>query len=403
MEILYPRCCGLDVHKQTVVACVIVPKVHEIRTFSTMTSDLLKLKEWLGQCQVTHVAMESTGVYWKPVYNVLEDSFSLLLANARHIKALPGRKTDVQDAEWIADLLRHGLIRGSFVPDRQHRELRELTRCRRTLLQERCRVIERIQKVLEGANIKLSSVASDIVGVSGRAMLEAMLQGVEDPKVLADMAKGTLRKKKASLEEALKGMIGEHQRKVLALHLRHLDYLDIEVLGLDEEINCHLEPFKDIMENLDEIQGINRRGAEEIISEIGVDMSHFATAAHIASWAGLCPGNNQSAGKRGKGKTRSGNRWLCSTLVQAARGAAISKGSYLSAQYHRLAARRGDKRAIVAVAHSILVIVYTMLKKGTTFQNLGALFYDQREKEHVLSRCVKRIKALGYNVDLQVA
>lgn len=309
----------------------------------------------------------------------------------------------MQDAEWIADLLRHGLLKGSFVPDRQHRELRELTRCRRTLLQERCRVIERIQKVLEGANIKLSSVASNIVGVSGKAMLEAMLQGVKDPQVLAEMSKGVLRKKKASLEEALNGMIGEHQRKILALHLRHLDYLDGEVSRLDADIKGYLSPFQDILENLDEIQGIDRRGAEEIISEIGIDMSHFATAKHLASCAGLCPDNNQSAGKRGRGKTRNGNRWLCSTLVQAARGAANSKDNYLSAQYRRLAARRGDKRAIVAVAHSILVIIYTMLKKGTTFQNLGALFYDEREKKHVLSRCVKRIKSLGYNVDLQVA
>lgn len=403
MEVLYPRCCGLDVHKKTVVACVITPKVKETRTFSTMTSDLINLMEWLVKCEVTHVAMESTGVYWKPIYNVLENHFTLLLVNAKHIKNVPGKKTDVKDAEWIADLLRHGLIKGSFVPEREQRELRELTRCRRSLLHERSRVINRIQKVLEGGNIKLSSVASDVVGVSGRAILEAMVSGVSDPKVLADMSKGALRNKKASLEEALKGTIGEHQKLVLKTHLDHLDFLDEKIAELDEEISCRMDKYKEILGKLDEIQGADRRSAEEIISEIGVDMSHFATSNHIASWAGLCPGNNQSGGKRGKGKTRNGNPWLCSTLVQVARGSARSKGNYLSAQYHRLVGRRGDQRAIVAVAHSILVIIYNMLKKGTSYQDIGAQYFDERDKKHVLSRFVKRIEALGYKVDLQVA
>ena len=368
MEVLHQKCCGLDVHKQTVVACVLAPRVRETRTFSTMTNDLLKLKEWLLECKATHVAMESTGIFWKPVYNVLEDAFTVLLVNPQHIKALPGRKTDVQDAEWIADLLRHGLVKGSFVPDREQRELRELTRCRRSLLQERNRVINRIQKVLEGGNIKLSSVATDIVGVSGRAILEAMVNGVEDPKALADMAKGLLRKKKTSLEEALKGVMGEHQKMILAAHLRHLDFLDREIARMDDEVGQRTGRFEKILKSLDDIPGIDRRSSEEIVAETGIDMSHFATAAHRASWAGLCPGNNQSGGKRRTGKTHKGNRWLCSTLVQAARGAARSKGNYLSAQYHRLVGRRGDKRAIVAVAHSILVIIYNMLRKDTSIR-----------------------------------
>lgn len=403
MEVLHRRCCGLDVHKQTVVACVLTPKKRETLTFSTMTGDLIKLKEWLLERKVTHVAMESTGVYWKPIYNVLEEDFTLLLVNAQHIKNLPGRKTDVQDAEWIADLLKHGLIKASFVPDREQREMRELTRCRRSLLQERSRVVERIQKVLEGGNIKLSSVASDVVGVSGRAMLEAMINGVDDPEVLAEMAKGTLRNKKTSLEAALKGVMGEHQRTVLGTYLRHLDFLDEEIAKLDDDISRRMNHLNDIIEKVDAIKGIDRRSAEEIIAEIGVDMSHFATSHHIASWAGLCPGNNQSGGKRGKGKIRKGNSWLKSTLVQSARGAVRNKKNYLAAQYHKLVGRRGDKRAIVAVAHSMLVIIYNMLKNGTPYQDLGALYFDQMNKEHVLSRFVKRIEGLGYKVNLQVA
>lgn len=393
----------MDVHKKTVVACVLAPRYRESRTFSAMTSDLLKLREWLLECKVTHVAMESTGVYWKPVYNLLEDTFTVFLVNPQHIKALPGRKTDVQDAEWIGDLLRHGLVKGSFVPDRAQRELRELTRCRRSLLQERNRVINRIQKVLEGGNIKLSSVATDVVGVSGRAILEAMVNGVEDPKALSEMAKGLLRKKKSSLEEALKGLMGEHQKMILATHLRHLDFLNEEIGKMDDEVNRRMDRPKELLDKMDEIPGIDRRNAEEIIAEIGTDMNRFPTAAHMASWAGLCPGNNQSGGKRRTGKTRKGNRWLCSTLVQAARGAARSKGNYLSAQYHRLVGRRGDKRAIVAVAHSILVTIYHMLGNGTNYQEPGDSYFDNRYKERVLQRTVKRIESLGYKVSLQVA
>jgi transposase len=401
MEVLYPRCCGLDVHKKTVVACVITKKLRETRTFSTMTADLLKLNDWLMANEVTHVAMESTGVYWKPIYNLLEDNLTLLLINAQHIKALPGRKTDVQDAEWIADLLRHGLVKSSFVPDREQRELRELTRYRRSLIQGRATVVNRIQKVLEGANIKLSSVATDITGASGRAMLTAMVNGVTDPKELAEMSKGRMRKKKDSLEEALNGLMGKHQKMMLQSQLRHLDFLDKEIAQLDDEIGKRMKPFEEIIERLDDIPGIDRRGSEEYMSEVGKGTERFASGDHLASWIGLCPGNHESAGKRKSGKTRHGNRWLCSTLVQAARGAARSKGNYLSAQYHRLTTRRGDKRAIVAVAHSISIIIYKMVMNGTKYQDLGNLFFDNHDREHVVNRAIKRIEALGYKVELQ--
>jgi transposase len=403
MEVLYPRCCGLDIHKKALTACVIISGKKETCTFSTMTNDLLKLKIWLLELGVTHVAMESTGVFWKPIYNLLEDNLTLVLTNAQQIKTLPGRKTDVKDSEWIADLLRHGLIKGSFVPDREQREQRELTRYRRSLIEERSRVVERIQQVLEGANIKLSSVATDITGVSGRAMLEAMVSGVDDPEKLADMAKGIMRKKKDSLEEALNGLIGEHQKMMLASQLRHLDFLDSEIARLDDEIGGRLAPSAEIMKRLDEIPGVNRRIAEEYMSEVGNMVGRFATGGHLASWIGLCPGNNESAGKRKGGRTRHGNRWLCSSLVQAARGASRSKGNYLSAQYHRLAPRRGDKRAIVAVAHSISIIIYNMVSKGVNYCDLGHLYFDKRDSERVLRRTMKRIEALGYKVELQVA
>ena len=335
MEVLYPRCCGLDIHKKEVTACVIIAGKRETRNFSTMTNDLLKLKAWLDELEVTHVAMESTGVFWKPIYNLLEDDLTLLLANPQHIKALPGRKTDVKDAEWLADLLRHGLIKGSFVPCREQREQRDLTLYRRSLIEERSRLIESIQQILEGANIKLSSVATDITGVSGKAMLEAMVSGIDDPSKLADLAKGNLRKKRSNLEEALNGLIGEHQKMMLKSQLRHLDFLDSEITRLDDEIGKRLEPNAELMKRLDDIPGVNRRIAEEYMSEVGNVTKRFPTAAHLASWIGLCPGNNESAGKRKSGKTRHGNRWLCSSLMQAARGASKSKGNYLSAQYHR--------------------------------------------------------------------
>lgn len=401
MEVVNPNCCGLDVHKKTVVACVITPGRKETRTFSTMTGDLLKLKGWLAECGVTHVAMESTGVLWKPVYNLLEDIFDVMVVNAYHIKAVPGRKTDVKDAEWIADLLRHGLVRGSFIPDRAQRELRELARYRRGLIQQRADVVNRIQKVLEGANIKLSAVATNIVGVSGRAMLEAMVKGVEDPQYLAAMAKGTMRKKEAELKEALRGLVGPHQRMLIDSQLRHLTFLDEEIARLNAEMSERTRPFSDEIDRMDAIPGMGRRSAEEVLAEIGVDMSRFPTAAHLASWARLCPGNNESAGKRKSGRTGHGNCWLRSTLVQASWAAARTKGTYLSALYHRLAARRGSKRAIIAVAHAILNIIYCMLRDRSTYRDLGETYFDQLNRQAVIRRALRRIETLGYKVTIQ--
>lgn len=398
MQVVNPRCCGLDVHKKTVVACVITLEMRETRTFSTMTGDLLKLVEWLTKCGVTQVAMESTGVLWKPVHNLLEEKFNVAVVNASHIKAVPGRKTDVKDAEWIADLLRHGLVRGSFIPDRAQRELRELVRYRRGLIQQRADVVNRIQKVLEGANIKLSAVASNVVGVSGRAILEAMVKGVEDSQVLAAMAKGRMRNKRTDLKEALQGLVGPHQRMLIGSQLRHLTFLDKEIARLDTEVAERMRPFDEEIERLDGIDGMGRRSVEEVITEIGTDMSRFPSAAHIASWARLCPGNNESAGKRRSGSSGHGNPWLRSILIQVAWAAARTRGTYLSAMYHRLAARRGSKRAILAVAHAILAIIYSMLRNRTAYRDLGDTYFDELNRKSVLSRAIRRIESLGYHV-----
>lgn len=404
MEVLYPRCCGLDVHQKTVVACLITPDGKEIRTFKTMTSDLLQLADWIVAKGITHVAMESTGVYWRPVYNVLEVlGLTLLVMNAQHIKAVPGRKTDVKDAEWIADLLRHGLVVGSFIPERAQRELRELVRYRRSLIRQRAQVVNRIQKVLEGANIKLSSVASNIMGASGRAMLEAISRGVENPQALAGYAKGRLREKRPELEEALKGLVGPHQRSMLQSQLRLIKFLDEEISRMDEEIAGRMRPFEEALERVDGIPGMGRRTAEDVLAEIGVDVSRFPTASRLASWAKLCPGNNESAGKRKTGKTGHGNPWLRDTLVEAAWGATRTKDTYLAAQYHRLAARRGAKRAILAVAHTILVIVYSLLRNGGEYRELGGNYFDERRRSDAVHRAVRRIERLGYQVELQLA
>lgn len=407
MDVVYERCCGLDVHKQTVVACCVSPGADgtpkkEVRTFGTMTADLLTLGDWLAAEGVTHVAMESTGVYWQPVWNLLEDRFALVLANARHIKAVPGRKTDVRDAEWIADLLRHGLITASFVPDRQQREERELTRYRSALVAERAAERNRLQKTLEGANIKLSSVASDVMGKSAREMLDALVAGTSEPSTLAELARGRLREKLGPLERALCGRFGEHQRFLVAQQLAHLDYLDEAIGQVSAEIEARLRPFEqEAVERLDAIPGVGPRIAQVIVAEVGADPSRFPTAAHLASWAGICPGNNESAGKRLSGKTRKGNTWLRTALVEAAHAAGHTRKSYLGAQYRRLVPRRGKKKAAVAVGHSILVIAWHLLTKDVEYTDLGPDSFDTRDRDALQRRLVRRLEGLGNTVTLQ--
>lgn len=403
MDLVYESCCGLDVHKRSVVACVMTPKGKEMRTFGAMTQDLLEMSDWLVACGATHVAMESTGVLWKPVYNLLEGlGLTLLVVNAHHIKNVPGRKTDMKDAEWIAKLLRHGLLRGSYIPDRPQRELRELVRYRRSLIQQRAQAVNRIQKVLEGANIKLSSVASDVLGASGRAMLEAIVSGQDDPEALASLARGRLRSKQAELKQALRGLTGTHQRLLIRSLLRQIDFLANEVRALDGEIADRMGTCEEAIRQIDTIPGVGRRTAEELLAEIGLDMSRFPTAAHLASWARICPGNNESAGKRKSSHIGQGNRWLRSALVEAARATANTKNNYLAAQYHRLAARRGSNRAIVALAHTILVIIYYLLVRGTSYCELGGNYFDERDQQAAIKRAVHRIERLGYNVTLEV-
>jgi transposase len=404
MEVIHERCCGLDIHKRSVVACLITPgkrgqPEREVQTFNTMTRGLLELTDWLKAAGCTHVAMESTGSFWKPIHNLLEDSFTLLVVNAQHLKAVPGRKTDVKDAEWIADLLRHGLLRASFIPPRPDRELRELTRYRTSLVRERAAEVNRVQKVLEGANIKLAAVASNVLGVSGRAMLEAMIAGVSEPKRLADLARGRLRDKRPALEEALAGRLGSHQRFLLNVQLHHIDELDSAIETISKEIEVRLRPFEEATERLMTIPGVGPRTAQTILSEIGADMSRFHSGANLASWAGVCPGNNESAGKQKSGRTRKGSPWLRSALVEAAQAASHTQ-SYLGSQYHRLAMRRGARRAVLAVGHTILLISYKLLKDGGVYEDLGANYFDERDQQRVQKRLVQRLKALGYAVTL---
>lgn len=404
MEVIYPRCCGLDIHKKTVVACVITPEEKEIRTFSTMTEDILAMVDWIKNKGCTHVAMESTGSYWKPIYNILEiEGLNPMVVNANHIKNVPGRKTDVKDAEWIAGLLQHGLLQGSYIPSREQRELRELIRYRRSLIEERAREINRMQKVLEGANIKLASVTTDILGKSSRAMIEAIINGEENPVVLSELAQKRLKNKKEELKKALNGLIGPHQRLMLKTQLAHIDFLDEQIALLDEEIKRRMFPFEEDLERLDTIPGVGRRTAEHIIAEIGTNMDQFPSAAHLCSWAGVAPGNNESAGKRKSGRTRKGNEKLRSVLVEAARAAAHTKDTYLSAQYHRIAARRGANRAAVAVAHSILTIVYYLLKRKERYNELGVNYYEERKKEAIVKQSIKKLEALGLKVTVENA
>lgn len=404
MEVIHDRCAGLDIHKKLIVVCVILRGVRETRRFGAMTADLLDLRDWLLEVGCTHAAMESTGSYWKPVVNILEGSgIEVLVVNAAHIKAVPGRKTDVNDAQWIADLLRHGLLRGSFIPDREQRELRELVRYRRSVINERAREISRVQKILEGANIKLSSVASNVLGKSGRAMLESLAKGEQDPEVLAALARGKLKSKHDDLVRALDGLMGPHQRFILAEQLRHIDALSEAIERLNAEIESRMHPFQARIAALDEVVGIGQRGAEDLLAEIGIDMSRFPTHRHLASWAKVCPANNESAGKRLSGKTRKGNPWLRSMLIEAAHAAARSKSSYLAVQFHRLAARRGKKRAALAVAHSILVIAYHILKDGTAYADLGPAYFDRMARDRIASRAKRRLESLGFEVTIKEA
>ena len=405
MEVVHERCCGLDIHKKLIVACAIVPGSggpprKQVRTFGTMSDDLQQLSTWLVDQGVTHVAMESTASYWKPIYNVLEERFELLLVNAQHLKAVPGRKTDVKDAEWIADLLRHGLLKPSFVPEREQRELRELVRYRTSLVQERTAAANRLQKVLEGGNVKLASVASNILGRSGREMLEALVAGETNTAVMAELARGRMRDKRPTLERALAGRFGPHQRFLVAEILAHIDFLDETIERLSGEIGERERPFEAVLDRLDTIPGVGRRTAEIIVAEVGPDVQRFPSAGHLAAWAGLCPGQDESAGKRRSGKTRKGNRWLRGALVEAAHSSTRTK-TYLAAQFRRLATRRGPKKAMVAVAHSILTIVYHLLLHEHPFEDLGETYFDQRQHQAVSRRLKQRLERLGYRVQLE--
>ena len=405
MEVLYAHCAGLDVHKQTVVACArhMVNGVvsREVRTFGTTTKDLLALSEWLASQGITHVAMEATGIYWKPVWHILSDGeFSLVLANAGHVKNVPGRKTDVNDATWLADLLAHGLIRGSFVPDAQTQELRGLLRTRKQFVRERSSHIQRLQKTLEDANIKLDGVISDIIGLSGRRMIEALIAGESDPEALAALADRRIKAPPAVLREALRGRMTDHHRFLLKLHLRQIDALDDAITAIDREVGIHVEPFHTQVLLLTTIPGVSDLSAYVIRAEVGGDMSRFPTVANLISWAGFCPRNDESAGKRRSTRMRKGAPWLKTTLIQCAWAAARKNGSYLQAQFHRLRARRGAKKAIGAVAASILTAAYHMLNDGTLYHDLGPDHFDRRAKAVQTKRLLTRLQKLGYAVQL---
>ena len=401
MELLYRRCCGLDVHKETVVACLRLVSdgkvTTEVRTFQTTTADLLRLSEWLAENECTHVAMEATGVYWKPVWHILDDGeFALLLVNAAHVKNVPGRKTDVNDATWLAELLAHGLLRASFVPNEQTQEMRNLLRTRKQLVREQSSHVLRVQKTLEDANIKLDSVLSDVMNKSGRAMIEALIAGETNPVKLASLADRRVKASQEELREALRGRVTKHHRFLLRLHLNQIDALAAAMATIDARVEESLQPFRTAVELIMSMPGIQNLSAQVIVSEIGIDMSRFPSAGHLTSWACLCPRNDQSAGKRRSNRTRKGAVWLKTTLVQCAWAAVKKKDSYLQAQFHRIKARRGPKKAIMAVAASMLTAIYHMLKDGTMYQDLGRNYFDRRSTEQQKKRLIKRLADLGY-------
>lgn len=408
MDIVFPACCGLDVHQKSLVACVRVLAPHgqvtrHLRTFGTMTAQLAELAAWLQTFDVTHVALESTGVLWKPVWNILEASFTLLLVNPRDVQQVPGRKTDVSDAEWIAQLLQCGLLRGSFVPPRPIREMRDLTRSRATLEQQRTAVINRLHKVLEDANIKLGSVAADITGVSGRAMLRAIIAGETDAATLADLAQRRLRRKLPALRGALTGQVTDHHRFLLRRLMAELAFLEDEIAAYDRRLVEITAPFAVALTQLDTIPGVDRRTAENLLAEVGPDMRVFPRAGQLVSWAAICPGHYESAGRQTRGTIRKGNRWLRRALTQAAWGATRKKASYAGAQYRRLAKRRGKHRAIVAVAHSLLVAVYYILRDQVDYRDLGAAHFDRLAPATLTQHLVHRLEQLGHKVTLEAA
>jgi len=408
METVFERAAALDVHKAQVTACVRVPaqggrREQHLAEFATTVRGLVALRDWLEAHRVTHVAMEATGVYWQPVWHVLEDAFELTLCNARHVKQVPGRKTDVSDAAWLCQLMEAGLLRGSFVPPKPQRALRTLTRYRKTQIQERQREANRLHKALEDTGIKLDCVASDILGASGRAMLDALVAGTSDPAVLAELAKGKLRKKLPALREALEGRFEPHHALVIGAILAHLDFLDEHIDRLSDAIEEQLGPFAPGVPLAATITGVAERTAQVMVSEIGTDMSRFPTAGHLASWAGRCPGNHQSAGKRRSGRPRKGSKWLTIALQEAALAATRTNGSYLQAQYQRLRPRIGHGRAIGAVQHSILVAYWHMFTTGETYRDLGGDYYQRRDPEGQIHRLVAQLERLGQHVTLEPA
>lgn len=408
MEEILRCCAGLDVHKDSVEACIRSTSAggkieHEVRHWGTTTRELAAMADWLSSKGVTHVAMESTGVYWKPIFNILEERLEILLANAHHLKNVPGRKTDIRDCQWIAQLLQHGLLKGSFIPPRSQRERRDLTRQRTQLVDEASRISNRIQKVLEDANVKLGSVASNVVGTSGRLMLQAIVSGQDDPAQLADLAQRSLRSKIPQLEQALYGKLTEHHRWMLGLLLDQLKTTEQFIARLDERIADLTRPLQPVLERLDAIPGVDRRVAEVLLAEIGPDVASFPTDAHLASWAGMAPGNNESAGKKRSGKTTKGSRWLRQALVQAAWAASHKKDSYFQAHARNLMRRRGRKRGLVAVAHSMLTVIYHMLKQGSAYRDLGPQFLDHLRAHQLIRFHVRRLQNLGLEVAITPA
>jgi transposase len=407
MDVVKVRCCGIDVHKASLCACISIKDGGQVqkekRRFDTTTGQLRELAAWLREWKVTSVAMEATGVYWKPVWNALEEEFEVLLVNPQHLKSIPGKKTDFKDGERIADLLQHGLLRGSFVPPRAIRELRDLTRMRATLAQERSSVINRIEKTLEDPNLKLGVVVSDVVGASGRAMLNAIVEGQTDPAKLAELAKGTLRNKIPQLKLALEGHLTDHHRFMLRQWLEMLDFLEGKIETLEKQIVENSRPFEPMVTTWMQVPGLRRINAYSLLAEIGADMSQFPSAAHLASWASVCPGNRESAGKQTSGKTCKGNPWLRRTLCEAAWAASRTKNSYFRALYQRKMRTRGKNRALIAVAHSLLVTVYSFTVAGQPYHDLGLDYFDRLNRQSLERSLVKRLEKLGNRVTLQPA